>query len=322
MRSGVSTRPRAARHCRGAVEVGAVGMLAGCEIRRRWRSVVALVLLVGVVGAVVFATAAGARRSETALSRFSAASRSGDVSLLLALGYTPTPSQLSALRRLHHVEAAAVLRFYALKPVHAPASLSPAAALDGAMGSVVDRSRLIAGRRANPAAPDEVTIGEVLAAQLHRGVGGHIDFLSYTPAQFAAASSGGGVGRPAAVAGGSAGAGADRGDRAAARRPRRCRRRGRDRRSDTCVQPRVLRPDRELRRGGGDPDEPRCIGCSGSDRGSTADLRQLGRVELTRCSGGYRRRAERDRRPDVGAVDLRRSGGPRGCRRDRDRLDP
>jgi hypothetical protein len=91
--------------------VGAVGMLAGCEIRRRWRSVLALVLLVGVVGAVVLATAAGARRSETALARFSTASRSGDVSLNLAFGYTPTPSQLSELRRVHDVAAVAVVRF-------------------------------------------------------------------------------------------------------------------------------------------------------------------------------------------------------------------
>ena len=60
------------------------------------------------------------------------------------------------------------------------------------MGNVVDRSRLIAGRRANPAAPDEVTIGEVLATQLHQAVGGHLDFVSYTPAQFAAATAGGG----------------------------------------------------------------------------------------------------------------------------------
>ncbi len=176
--------------------MGAVGMLAGCEVRRRWRSVVALTLLVGVVGAVVLATAAGARRSETALARFSAASRSGDVSLLLALGYTPTSAQLSALRHVHDVRAVAVLRFYALRPVHAPAGLSPAAAVDRAMGSVVDRSRLIVGRRADPTAPDEVTIGELLAKQLHRGVGGHIDFLSYTPAQFAAAASGGGAGGP------------------------------------------------------------------------------------------------------------------------------
>jgi len=166
-------------------------MLAGCELRRRWRSVVGLALLVGMVGAVVLATAAGARRSDTALARFSSASRSGSVALSLAFGYTPTPAQLSAVRHLPNVAAVAVLRFYGLVPVHAPAGLSPAASVDGAMGNTVDRARLVAGRRANPAVADEVTIGEVLAAQLHRGVGGHLDFRSYSTEQFAGAGSGG-----------------------------------------------------------------------------------------------------------------------------------
>jgi ABC-type antimicrobial peptide transport system permease subunit len=171
--------------------VGAVAMLAGSDLRRRWRGVVGLALLVGVVGAVVLAAAAGARRSDTALARFSSASRSGNVALSLAFGYTPTPAQLSAVQHLPNVAAVAVLRFYALVPVHAPAGLSPAAAVTDALGNTVDRARLVAGRRANPAVADEVTIGEVLAAQLRRGVGGHLDFLSYSTTQFAAAGSGG-----------------------------------------------------------------------------------------------------------------------------------
>jgi ABC-type antimicrobial peptide transport system permease subunit len=166
-------------------------MLAGCEVRRRWGRVAALVLLVGLVGAVVLAAAAGARRSANALARFSAVSRSGDMALSPAFGYTPTSAQLKAVRLIHDVAAVAVLRFFALVPVHEPANLSPAAAVDGAMGNVVDRSRLIAGRRANPSAVDEVTIGELLATQLHQGVGGHLDFSSYTRAQFATAAGGG-----------------------------------------------------------------------------------------------------------------------------------
>jgi ABC-type antimicrobial peptide transport system permease subunit len=174
-------------------------MLAGCELRRRWRSVVGLLLLVGAVGAVVLGTAAGARRSETALARFSAASRSSDVALGLAFGYTPTPAQLTAVRDIRNVAAVAVLRFYVLAPLHAPVKLQPGAALDGAMGDVVDRSRLIAGRRANLGAPDEVTVGEALASQLHQKVGGHLEFESYTPAQTAAATSSGG--RPPSAGG-------------------------------------------------------------------------------------------------------------------------
>ncbi len=42
-------------------------MLARLELRRRWRSTVALALLVGAIGAIVLATAAGARRSDSSL---------------------------------------------------------------------------------------------------------------------------------------------------------------------------------------------------------------------------------------------------------------
>lgn len=58
--------------------MGAVGIVAGHMLRRRVRSVVMLTLLVGVVGAVVLATAAGARRTGSALDRFNASSRMAD----------------------------------------------------------------------------------------------------------------------------------------------------------------------------------------------------------------------------------------------------
>ena len=56
--------------------MGTVRMLAGSEIRRHWRSTLALALLVCVIGGLILAAAAGARRSSTALDRFNAYSRS------------------------------------------------------------------------------------------------------------------------------------------------------------------------------------------------------------------------------------------------------
>lgn len=179
--------------------MGAVWILARGEIRRRWRGAIVLTLLVGVVGAVVLATAAGARRSQTALARFNVYSRPENMSLLPgATGYTPAPAQLNALRQVHDVTAVAVIRFYTLVPQGAAAILGSGgsqgmgAAVDGAMGNLVERSRLIAGRRANSSATDEITIGESLAAQLHLGVGGHFDVASYSVAQVQAAINGGG----------------------------------------------------------------------------------------------------------------------------------
>ena len=88
-------------------------MLAGWEIRRRARSTVALTIMVGLVGAVVIATVAGARRSDTALDRFNAYSRSADVEFSIALS---TASQRAELRRTPGVIAVARLRGYGVFP--------------------------------------------------------------------------------------------------------------------------------------------------------------------------------------------------------------
>lgn len=178
------------------VSVSAVGMLAGHEIRRRWRSTIAIVLLVGVVGAIVLATAAGARRSDTALSRFNSVSRSS--ALEISVG-TPTPAQLAKFRRTPGVVAFARLRGYSFAEESAPLpGLAIAAPLGPAMGKVVDRSRLIAGRRADPSAANEVVIGESLAERLHWRVGHHINTKTYTQPQIAVAFAGG---NPGAAAG-------------------------------------------------------------------------------------------------------------------------
>ena len=56
-------------------DMGAIRMLAANDLRRRRGSTVAITLLIGIVGAVVIAAVAGARRSDTALSRFNDESR-------------------------------------------------------------------------------------------------------------------------------------------------------------------------------------------------------------------------------------------------------
>jgi len=159
--------------------VGAVWMLARVDVRRRWRGVVILVLLVGIVGAIVLSTVAGARRSDTALGRFITYSRASSMELDVP---DPTPAELAAFRRVPEVADVAVLHAYALTPVGRP-NLAIAASVDGKLGTVVDRARLVAGRRADPAVADEINIGEGLAAQAHIRLGGHLDAASMTPAQ-------------------------------------------------------------------------------------------------------------------------------------------
>jgi ABC-type antimicrobial peptide transport system permease subunit len=157
-------------------------MVAGVEIRRRWRSVVVLVLLAGFVGAVMMATVAGARRSNSALPRFNAASRSADAQVSVA-GVKVTAAELRAFGRVHGVVTVAVINlFFGVVP-RAPDLMALGAAADSKAGTVVDRARIVAGRTANPSAVDEVTIGEALAAQAHLGVGGHLDVRTYSRQQ-------------------------------------------------------------------------------------------------------------------------------------------
>ncbi len=77
--------------------MGAIRMVARTELRRHWRGTVAVMLLVGVVGAVTLAALAGARRSSSSLQRFNDVSRSSNIQVELG---SYTPAQLAALRRI------------------------------------------------------------------------------------------------------------------------------------------------------------------------------------------------------------------------------
>jgi hypothetical protein len=141
----------------------------------------------------VLASAAGAHRSATALGRFVAYSRSSDAEIDLT---DPTSAELRAFRRVPEVADIAVLHAYALIPRGRP-NLKNAATVDGRLGTAVDRARVVAGRAANPDAPDEIAIGEGLAAQQHLGLGDHLDAASITPAQFVLVTHGKNPGTPA-----------------------------------------------------------------------------------------------------------------------------
>jgi hypothetical protein len=168
--------------------LGAVWIVAAADIRRRWASLLVLALIVGVVSALVFAAVAGARRTGSSLDAFEMQSRSADVELNV-LG-PPTRVQLRQLSRLPGVEAVAGLRAYGIVVEGDPDLQEIGTPTDSMFGTVVDRDRIIAGRPANPSAVNEVTIGEALATKLHQWVGGHLDIVSYAPAQVASLENG------------------------------------------------------------------------------------------------------------------------------------
>ena len=159
---------------------GAFALVAGWDLRRRGRRVVFLVVLVGVVGACVLATVAGARRSSTALTRFKASSRSAD---LETRGGADRPGRWRACAGSRGWRRWRPSPLYGLVISSAPEFQSIGAATDREFGRGVDRDRLIAGRRPDPGAVHEITIGEGLANRLHVTVGSFITAELFTPSR-------------------------------------------------------------------------------------------------------------------------------------------
>jgi hypothetical protein len=158
--------------------MGAVGMLLRTGFRRRWRSWLALALLVGVFGGMVTATAAGARRTDSAFPRLLAWSDAPDAETYWVTG---------AGALLERVQAAGLAR---LPQVRATAStagwtvLSPAAdELDAAENSAMPmRVKLLAGRLPDPRRANQVDISFTLADTAHLAVGDTLRLVLLSPA--------------------------------------------------------------------------------------------------------------------------------------------
>ncbi len=157
--------------------MGAVRMLGWSEMQRRWRSIVVLTVLVGFAGAVVLTLVAGARRTDSAVARFEAASRSANLEITAG---NATPAELRDFERTPGVAAVGRLRQLTMV-VDDGQFLATGAQVDDQFGRTVDRPRVIEGRRANLDDPDEITIGESLAEQMHKGVGDTLTFRTYSP---------------------------------------------------------------------------------------------------------------------------------------------
>jgi ABC-type lipoprotein release transport system permease subunit len=136
-----------------------------------------LAVVVGVSAGAVIATAAGARRTETAYERFLAGTNAFDV--LVTNGTNPenfnrqfTFSEVAALPL---VADAASIRYYfpagqteAGEPITA-ADISPLASMDGRFGTELNEAKVIEGRL--PAREDEVAMTPVAVEQIDAGVG-------------------------------------------------------------------------------------------------------------------------------------------------------
>ena len=152
------------------------------EVRRRWRSLLVLALLVALATATVLAAAAGARRGQTAFGRLWASTLPATVTVL--------PNQpgfdWDKVRALPEVAVAE------------PSSRSTAPRscwtccpetdvgfppIGDEYGRTIERPDLVAGRLFDPGRADEILVTPQFAAAYHKGVGDHVTMRLASPEQ-------------------------------------------------------------------------------------------------------------------------------------------
>jgi hypothetical protein len=146
-----------------------VGYRLRAELRYRWRAWLGLALLVGILGGVMTAFVAGARRTESAYSRFLRAQHAYDVLVVNNEADGTAIFDFDRLARSPLVAESARAAFgYTLS--------SPAyAAHDGAFDTTLNRAAIVEGRLPDPRRPEEVAVGFEAARFYDLEIGSALD---------------------------------------------------------------------------------------------------------------------------------------------------
>ena len=150
--------------------MGAGWLVLRAEFRRHWRTWLMLALIAGLFAGAVQAAAAGARRTDAAYPSLVAWSHPPDALLYPFPGQSQTFAKfpVAAVARLPQVIQSVTMASYTAAD-HADLGIwAPEA---DAVPSQFWHRKVLAGRLANPARPDEVTISFTVAEALHLGVG-------------------------------------------------------------------------------------------------------------------------------------------------------
>ncbi|MFL6204821.1 MAG: ABC transporter permease [Acidimicrobiales bacterium] len=156
------------------------------EVMRRRRATLALVLLVGLSGAVALTAAAGAQRTGTAYERFLDAARTADARLQYSsTGPALDARVLEALRSDPGVEAATPVWITLASAVETdvPYDLSVYNGSEPALFDTVDGVRIVEGSAPDPHEPNQVTINRFLQRVTGLGVGDTIALGTFVPEQ-------------------------------------------------------------------------------------------------------------------------------------------
>ncbi len=156
--------------------VRAAAFWANTDVRRRWKSLVLLGILIGLTAGLALSAWAGARRTDTALDRLRAQTNASD-----AIAF---PSQVGAehphwnrLRARPEVKTVAVWDLlFGIYDSHEPNVIFGSA--DGTYLGKVDKPVVVKGRMFNPHSPNEVVVDQNAASQAPP-VGGTFTYRFY-----------------------------------------------------------------------------------------------------------------------------------------------
>ena len=144
-------------------------------------SMLVIALLAGAAGGLATGLLDGADRTRTAAERFISESRLLDA---MVTDPTLTLEQTEQIRAIPGVRGASLLSGLALFPDNGK-FINLTASLDGRWGTDLDVARIVRGRAVDPAAHDEIVLGEAAARALGVDVGDEARFNSWSPEQLA-----------------------------------------------------------------------------------------------------------------------------------------
>ena len=159
--------------------MGALRLTLRAELRRGWRPMLMLALLLGITGGVVLTAAAGAVRTDTAYPRLLRWASAAQANVIVK--NAPVPAFFAALRRLPQVTASSTegLFNFTLPARHGPPSalVETFSSPDDSMGRTGDRLKMLAGQLPDPVRSDTAVIDQDLAAREHLRPGGTLHLL-------------------------------------------------------------------------------------------------------------------------------------------------
>ena len=150
------------------------------DLRQRWRALLSLALLLGLIGGVVLTAAAGARRTDTAYPRLLSWANATQVDLIPAANGYPA-DYYAALAKLPQVaQLSTEVLYQVVLPTARHADNNQVTAMsspDHGVGVATDKVKVLAGRPYDPDAPGQAMIDPQLAALEHVGPGGTLRLL-------------------------------------------------------------------------------------------------------------------------------------------------